>query len=236
MTTPGNTLAQDVFYSVNQNDNLYSLGIASHMLADTFSHQNFIGYFDEINSVNGVWQTSTPTIGHAQAGNKPDIPNLIWYDPRLIQENERVDNTERILLAAKKLYSNYLFITSMSNKWNMVKKSLEKILAKTINETEIKDEILQRDLRIKQYKKLIEDLDADADYDPNFWLNTAIVKKVEYLANKSSAKYEENEILQAKANFERSHWFKFQEALKDYQRIATKKLEPLLEQLEMKEW
>ena len=47
MTTPGNTIAQDIFYSANKDDNLYSLGISSHMLADTFSHQNFVGTFDE---------------------------------------------------------------------------------------------------------------------------------------------------------------------------------------------
>jgi hypothetical protein len=236
MTTPGNTFAQDVFYSANLNDNLYSLGIASHMLADTFAHQNFVGLYDELNSINGIWQPMVPKIGHSDAEHKPDIPNLIWFDPRLIQENARVDNSERIILAAKKLYNNYLFITSMPNKWNSVKKNLEKALSVTINETELKEVPEQQEKRIKQYKKWIENLDAEADYNPNSWLNAALKTKVDYYSSRKDEKEFEETPLHTKTNFERTHWFKFQEAIKEYQKIATHKLEPLLSQIELKEW
>ena len=137
MTTSGSNYAQEIFYSTTKNENLYAIGIGSHMLADTFSHQNFVGTFDEINALNGVWETLMPNIGHADAGYKPDIPNLIWFDPRLIEENQIINNKERVLFAAKKLYSNYLFLTSFPNNWSEVKKNISDIIGDSITETQL---------------------------------------------------------------------------------------------------
>ncbi|MCK4956284.1 MAG: hypothetical protein KAS49_01520, partial [Candidatus Cloacimonetes bacterium] len=108
MTTPISTHANEIFYESTRSADLHILGIATHMLADTISHQNFVGTFDEINSFNGVWETLTPNIGHADAGLKPDIPNLIWHDPRLIEDNATINNTERVLSAAKIIYNNFI--------------------------------------------------------------------------------------------------------------------------------
>ena len=237
MTTSGNTLAQDVFYSVNKDDNLYALGIASHMMADTFSHQNFIGFFDEINSLSGVWETLVPNIGHADAGHKPDIPNLIWHDPRLIKENSEVDNRERVLLAAKKLYNNFLFITSMPSKWNSVKQNITSIFGNSINETELKFYPEQKEERISRLSKLIEDkFDCEADYDPNRWMNDAVEQKVHFLNDRKYKFDPIKDSFMAKTRFKKSHWYLFQETVKEYQKIATMKIRPILEQLEVKEW
>jgi hypothetical protein len=234
MTTPGSSIAQDVFYSVNQNDNLYALGIASHMLADTFSHQNFIGFYDEMNSLNGIWEKLNPCVGHQSAGFKPDIPNLNWYDPRLIQENELISNFERVMQAAKKLYTNYLFITSMPNKWGVVRKNLEKILLPEINETQMNEVLQQQEFRVQQYLKLSEEMEDE--YNPNSWLNAAVTEKVDFMQDRNPDSMDRITSLHAKENFKRSHWFKFQEAIKEYEKVATRKLEPLLEQLEIREW
>ncbi|MCD4819230.1 MAG: hypothetical protein K8S23_11120 [Candidatus Cloacimonetes bacterium] len=236
MTTPGNTIAQDIFYSANKDDNLYSLGISSHMLADTFSHQNFVGTFDEINALCGVWETLIPNIGHADARFKPDIPNLMWHDPRLINNNVEVNNVERLLLAAQKLYSNYIFITSMPNQWNKVKKNLEAIFNNTIDETQLSEYPLQKEFRISQYKTLLEDMESDGDYDPNKWFNQSINQDVNFLNDRKFKFDPIKDKFSFKDSYERSHWYRFQESVKEYQKIATKKLEPLLTQLEIKEW
>ena len=106
ITSPASIHAAEIFYDSSHNSNLYSVGIAAHMMADTFSHQNFLGTFDEMNAMKGVKEKLIPNIGHADAGYKPDIPNLIWNDPRLVKFNEVINNTDRLILAAKKLYGN----------------------------------------------------------------------------------------------------------------------------------
>jgi len=39
-----------------------------------------------------------------------------------------------------------------------------------------------------------------------------------------------------KKNYKNSHWFKFQEAVKEYQKHASIKLRPIFEQLEINEY
>ena len=236
MTSPSSTHAQEIFFDTTKNENLYSLGIASHMLSDTLAHQNFVGTFDEINAMKGVWQTLTPNIGHADAGYKPDIPNLSWYDPRLIDENKDVNNIDRILLAANKLYTNYLMFTTNTTEWSKVKKNISNIINEPINESQIKLYPKQKEVRIKKYKELLANFSTDGNYNPHSWFKSAVKEDINFLDDK---KYKFDPIkdkLSFKKNYKNSHWFKFQEAIKEYQRIATTKLEPILNQIEIKEW
>ncbi len=230
MTTPASNYAQEIFFETTKSEDLYSLGIASHMLADTFSHQNFVGTFDEINSMTGVWESSKNHLGHADAQFKPDIPNLIWHDPRLIEENATIDNTERILLAANKLYSNFLLITMMEEGyWSKVKKNLTDIIKPTITEPELAAEKEQRKERINKYNELFAEFNAEDEYNPMKWLDDTIEEDI-FLKNK---KIKPETGLTFKKDFEKSNWYKFQEALKFYEKISIGKLNPLFAQMEL---
>ncbi|MCD4797187.1 MAG: hypothetical protein K8R49_08480 [Candidatus Cloacimonetes bacterium] len=236
MTTPASTYSQEIFFDTTKTENLYLLGIASHMLSDTVSHQNFVGNFDEINAMKGIWETLAPNIGHADAGYKPDIPNLIWFDPRLIESNRTINNPERVLQAANKLYSNYLMFTSNSSNWSEIKKTLSNILSDTIDETQLSLYKKQRESRIKKYKKVLSEFGAEKDYDPTAWFKDAIDEDIKFLDNKKFKFDPIKDKLTFKKNYLKSDWFKFQEAVKMYQRTATIKLEPIFNQLEIREW
>ena len=236
MTTPGSTHATEIFFSSSTGNNHFLLGIASHMLADTYSHQNFTGSFDEINAMKGIWEKLMPNIGHADALYKPDIPNLNWTDPRLIDENMKINNKERVLYAAKKLYSNFLFLTSGENKWAKVKKNLNAILSEEIDETELHKVDKQIKERIEKYKALLEEEGAPSDYDPAKWFNEAINENVRFLDDRKFSFDPIKDTLEFKKDYEKSNWFQFQEAIKEYQKLAFKKYETLFTQLELRNW
>ena len=190
------------------------------MFADTISNQNFVGVYDELNAMAGLWETLEPTIGHAAAGIKPDVPNLIWTDIRLRKENQEISNPERIMLAAQRLYSHFIMTTFEDNNWSEVKEPLVEILSNTITEDQLELEPKQREERIAKYKKLMR---SEDDYDPKAWFEAAV--------EDSSAKK-----LNFVAKYKKSNWFRFQEAMRSYQRIAQNKLMPILTQMEIKGW
>lgn len=79
----------------------FQLGIALHVLQDTFSHQGFSGWDEKANSCFGWWYLHSgliPNIGHADLGAIPDIISQTWTDPRT---NKIIVNTDRALQAAK---------------------------------------------------------------------------------------------------------------------------------------
>jgi len=235
-TTSSSTHAQEIFYDATKSENLYSLGIASHMLADTISHQNFIGNFDEMNAMKGVWETLTPNIGHADAGYKPDIPNLIWHDPRLVEENATIDNSERVLLAANKLYKNFLMFTASPTNWTNVKAKLNEILEDKIDERQLSSYKRQKKQRIEKYKVLISEHGADADYNPVAWFKEAINNDIKFLDD-TKVKFDPiKDKLTFRDDYKHSHWYRFQEAARNYQKRAANKMEPILSQIEIKEW
>ena len=111
-TTPGSKNANKFLDAAMQADDLYRIGIATHAFADSWAHQNFVGYFSSFNSLGGPLDKAIPNIGHAEAGHNPDHPTLVWTDKRLFQkrkgagsrkDSRRVDNKERFLDAAESL-------------------------------------------------------------------------------------------------------------------------------------
>lgn len=236
MTTPASNHAQEIFFETTKTESLYALGIASHMLSDSLSHQNFVGIFEEVNAMKGLWQTLVPNIGHADAGYLPDIPNLVWNDCRLIKENAEIDNKERVLLAAKTLYNNYLMITSNPNKWSATKQTLNDVIGSPLEEKDLSKYDMQKKIRIEKMQEILSEFDADETYDPKQWFLQAVDVDVN-LFNDAKFKYDPvKDKFKFKQGYEASNWFKFQEAVRDYQRAATVKMEPILTQLEIKEW
>jgi len=101
-TTPDSENANLILDAALATNNLYRIGIACHGYADTWAHQNFVGYLNEFNAMTGPIDAAIPDIGHADARHAPDHPALLWQDERLI--NEHVNNRVRFLDAATCIY------------------------------------------------------------------------------------------------------------------------------------
>jgi hypothetical protein len=76
------------------------LGIALHVLQDTFSHQGFSGWNEKRNSCYPWYylKSSLPNVGHAEMMAIPDMVDRKWYDPRT---NEEIRNWQRASRAAR---------------------------------------------------------------------------------------------------------------------------------------
>jgi hypothetical protein len=102
IVTPDSPLAKAVLVSALESHNLYRIGIALHSYADTWAHQNFTGRLEEANAID--LSSRLPPAGHLRALRSPDEALGLWRDDRLVPGLEFVDNRERFLLAAKKIY------------------------------------------------------------------------------------------------------------------------------------
>ncbi|MGD0142756.1 MAG: DUF6765 family protein [Rhizomicrobium sp.] len=112
VTTPNSPLANEMLDTALRSGDLYRIGASAHAYADTWAHQNFLGRDHAHNEMprNGgesVFDTLLDAIpvlriGHALAGHKPDIPDLIWTDGRMAEPS--VVNKDRFLDAARHLF------------------------------------------------------------------------------------------------------------------------------------
>jgi hypothetical protein len=115
-TTPGSQNVEWMMRRALESGDLFRIGIAAHVYADSWAHQNFTGYNSSFNMMpNNLLSKVIPYhIGHVWAGQDPDKMTLRWTDERLIRANEQVDNTERFLDAARSMFR--MFATHRS--WN----------------------------------------------------------------------------------------------------------------------
>ena len=102
LVTPDSPLAKAVLVAALESRNLYRIGIALHSYADTWAHQNFTGRLEEANAIE--LSSRLPPAGHLHALRSPDEALGLWRDERLVPGLEFIDNRERFLLAAKKIY------------------------------------------------------------------------------------------------------------------------------------
>ena len=125
MTTRNSDRARKLVNNAATND-LYQLGIALHGLQDTFSHEKFSGWREDLNSCFH-WshlKSGLPNVGHAEMQVIPDVVSYVWTDPR---DGQRIDNKQRTLSAAKVTYD---FLVKFFNpgidasEWLKVKKNL----------------------------------------------------------------------------------------------------------------
>ncbi len=220
-TTPNSINANAVLDAALKSNNMYRIGIAIHSYVDTWAHQNFIGYYDDFNSMSTYLGYITPNIGHADAGTDPDAPALIWSDPRLIKD--RVNNKERFLEAAECLYGKLTTYTGINNgKVNIVKDLSEAIGKATKKSRGSKN-------RIKRYLKLaLKKKYGGAElekYDPAIWFDKAVckTKHKSRLFNYGKSDYTHN-WADTRVN-KSTDWYRFQEAVKEHQECTFKILE-----------
>lgn len=128
-------------------ENIYSLGIALHTYMDTWSHQGFTGFEDNINQVIN-WKTAyryiVPNVGHADIGDDCDAVERTWFDYRKPKGNRKVVNKERFYDALTCLYG-------------ILQSSLEKKL--------IREYISPEDVKWDEYKNEWKDWLDIEDYE-----------------------------------------------------------------------
>ena len=221
---PAQEMLEDTLKTLDKPYGMHRLGIALHIYADTWSHQNFVGLINDYNSIEDLdgegypFQLNlkdqlyklSPPIGHGKVWKYPDIPFIKWnYKYYNGEDSGEIDNLTRTLDAAKHIYeflvervrevSKDIFV-SEPMPWDEVKIKLSEILSKP-GELEHIEKLWQ--------EKFIEGyfgFNTDITYDDREWFREAIeVYRDEY--------YVYHEIYDKKANFEKSEWKYFQDAL-----------------------
>jgi hypothetical protein len=199
-------------YKAKDKSCLYRIGIAAHCYADTWAHQNFVGWFDDM---NGIPDIPLPNIGHFDAKHNPDLVRHTWKDSRLV--NDDINNNERFITAAQRLYEHFCsFNSQVSNQaprgtWDQLYVFLTSIW---------NDESLDMDARIDGYRKHSKVL---KNYDDRVWEAGAFVRKN---VQSPSDDWLEKCVWRTDVKKANTDWFKFQEAVKSHIVDASTILRP----------
>jgi len=220
-TTPDSEIANHIIdeaIKVTGETRLYRIGIASHAYADTWAHQNFVGWFDYFNNVG---LDIKPDIGHADAEHHPDWPSHRWEDGRLVED--AVYNTDRFMAAAKKLYGKYRAAKqdiAPAEAWPDLEKKLLDAMGShfsgSIN--------WFKDTRMDAYRRAAPWL---GEFDEAQWRDAAIEK--DFPGSFISGCYTWREDVEP----EETDWYRFQEAVKEHQQSAMVRIEPLFNRMGM---
>lgn len=212
-TIPDNRNAREVFAAAFASKDPYRIGIATHMYADTFAHQNFVGYYESFNAMKGVLDRAIPDVGHADAKHDPDLPGLIWKDKRLIRKNAEISNKERFLKAAERIFEEFRRYKDpkcpqdvMARDKAGLLKDLDGAIGADGDHDKNNDE--QKNRR-ERYKALMGG--AFQEYHEYAWLDEAATRRGLLAPIRKWASYE------WKPGYQVSHWYKFQEAIKNHQ-------------------
>ncbi len=225
-TTPNSANANDSIDAAIRSGSLHRIGIATHGYVDTWAHQNFIGYYDDFNSMDIGLRSVAPNIGHAEAGHNPDWPALVWRDPRLI--NEAVDNKERFLDAAKYLLEKLARFAdaSVSNKEIALRQEqLKSDLNMAIGERDQANE--RSNERTERYMSLALRTEYGSTnlpiYDEDLWFDDAVNEHARGLRDRGDNKllrfdpFTDKYTWKDPSNYKQTDWYQFQEAVKNHQ-------------------
>lgn len=230
-TTPGGVNATRLLDEALTTGNHYRIGLACHAYADTWAHQNFIGYYDEFNSMTGLLESATPNIGHADARHDPDWPALIWKDRRLLVEDGRVDNTQRFLAAARHLFRmlrKYADKTVSDAAIKLDEDGLAKHLSEAIGDRDPTNE--RKSTRVARYKALAQTAAYGSaplpEYDDCVWFEAAVKEEVRGLRDRSDTRWARWDPLtdvytwRDTQTYQATEWYQFQLAVKEHQVFA----------------
>lgn len=223
VTIPKSQNAQDLLDHALKSKNLYRIGIAIHAFADTFSHQNFLGYKDKLNAQKGLGAKIIPNIGHADFGHEPDKIHNRWYDSRLTKKFRKIDNDDRFLEAAKEIFIRlYKFKNPRASGQQAIGKyeefNIEDQLRDAMDESYFWGG--SEKARRKAYKKICPELNLGKyAYDPNAWRYAAVEKR--------DFEIDIFDKYWAKKNFHDSDWYRFQKAVEDHKELALANFHPL---------
>jgi hypothetical protein len=241
-TTPNSPLANEMLDTALRSGSLHRTGASAHAYADTWAHQNFLGRDDALNEMprdpgeslveDVLDAVPVLRIGHALAGHKPDIPDLIWTDGRLASPT--ILNADRFLDAANHLFRKlYAHNSGAPAELEQAAASLLADLKADIGEPSTVS--APKDLRIQRYQQraLTQPYGATAipDYLESKWADDAFVEKRADIKTKLAAFMTEHAGMAGDmlnfgirmectwkdpARFKQTDWFLFQEAVKSH--------------------
>jgi hypothetical protein len=221
VTTPNSQIANelmDAALKVNDETRLHRIGIATHAYADTWAHQNFVGWYDYFNNIG---LDLKPDIGHADAEHHPDWPSHRWEDSRLVESE--IYNTVRFIEASESIYNKYrqsapLKARPSNMDWNLLQENLINAMGTSFSGC---FNWYESD-RTKKYRALASWLGT---FDETQWFDAAIQKNgIEWVRHRSCCWRETVEK-------EKTDWFLFQESVKAHQRLAMGYLEGIFEKM-----
>jgi hypothetical protein len=102
VVTEDSPLSREILIAALKTKDLFRIGIALHAYADTWAHQNFSGDSEAQNALDP--SSPIPAAGHLHALKSPDVPRLVWQDPRLKGDFRGVSNAARFTMAASMIY------------------------------------------------------------------------------------------------------------------------------------
>lgn len=228
-TTPDSSNANLIFKDALDSGDVYRIGIAIHTFADTWAHQNFVGYYDDFNAMKGVLEAAEPNIGHADAQHAPDWPGLIWEDKRLLGEAARVDNRARFLEAAQQIFFKLAETIrpdageeELAHEAEQLIKDLTWVMEYRDPTNKLREERIARvlDLAIREEYGQTELL----KYDEDDWFDAAINENVRGLRDRGNEldiqvfadEYNWKDV----ATYQQTDWYLFQEGIKKHQEVA----------------
>ncbi|MCK9273988.1 MAG: hypothetical protein M0P57_02745 [Syntrophales bacterium] len=228
-TTPDNERANELMdraFKSPEDIRLHRIGIASHTFADTWAHQNFVGWYDYFNHMGF---DPKPDIGHADGEHHPDWAAHRWQDSRLVEED--IDNRDRFLQAARRLYDRYRAYNKIEGReanlpWETLEESLVTAMGKSVSGPFNSG----REMRLEAYRTLAPWL---GDFDRDRWFDEAVDRKIRGLKDSKNELASRFFVIKDRyfwkdgVDREKTDWFRFQEAVKSHQRIGMELLQPL---------
>lgn len=123
---------------------LIALGIALHSYADIWSHQNFSGYwnsdhnditdlqiknahgdFENVNLLSYFLSYAMMDLGHAEAGNLPDRPDVVWQCNPAKRDDDGKSNCTEFLRASKSILDLLLSHTENTSTWSNIEQKIK---------------------------------------------------------------------------------------------------------------
>jgi hypothetical protein len=210
---------------------LQSLGLLLHVIADTWSHQNFIGLQHGRNDVRGLRidnehkgfidkmleeakskfiEFYAPMLGHTQAGHLPDEPFRTWRYEDYQGNSIEINNHDRTMKAAQQCYeilatfadSYPTFASGSPNKWNKVSKTLEKTFSNDGDLDARVDNWCQQ-IGSDSFGYVPTPFDQKVQYQDRQWFKDAVQVEMNNTGE---------ETFRRKSNFEKSNWKYFHDA------------------------
>ncbi|GAG15267.1 unnamed protein product, partial [marine sediment metagenome] len=234
-TTPDNGLVNDFMaeaFGSPQSNRLYRIGIATHAYVDSWAHQNFVGWYDDLNDTG---LNPLPEIGHAEAGHKPDLVQYSWPDKRLTYRRKVVNN-DRFLDAARRLFKQYCDYLDGLEIDCPNRPSPDALMARldlAVSCATGTSEKQRRKQHVSAYVELAPWLD---EYEERDWFDYAIRTEVRGLPDShdgiiSSLPTFFPDRYFWKSEKETTHWFQFQRAVKAHERFGIERLTPLFKEM-----
>jgi len=240
-TTPDNALANELLaeaFRAPEDNCLYRIGIATHACADTWAHQNFVGWNDSFNRLGAP----KPNIGHTDAWYKPDRVGQEWRDSRLVRPE--IVNRTRFLLAARCLFGHYCAYLDGLGQQYPQRPSWDDLEAELADAMSAGPDGGRRE-RVPTYKHMAPWL---PEYDEHWWFGQAIRTEVRGMRDLHDtlgslldhfmdkwpwlrARLGDRYFWRPHAPKTSTHWYQFQRAAKAHERFGLKRLSPLFEQM-----